>query len=235
MLIGADHPEVLMPLEVRKGQEGPYAVRSVLGWTLNGPISEGSPTKLSCNFVQSKPSLEVKLEAQWRHLNTKLNPADDCSRRLNVEELLSRRWKDGPEFLWEKETLCPEEKKLPVSFSLNDRDVEEQSVAKTCDIVKDPEEPVDKFLKKYSSWHKLKKAVAWLLRFKQWLKSGKEECEEKELRVEDLAAAETAIVAYLQKSAYSKEIKALQKGKRLSRENVSIALIHNWTVMETCV
>ena len=40
LLIGQDHSEALLPLETRKGQHGqPFAVRTILGWSLNGPIN----------------------------------------------------------------------------------------------------------------------------------------------------------------------------------------------------
>ena len=39
ILIGQDVPEALWPLELRKGEEGqPYATRTRLGWSLNGPL-----------------------------------------------------------------------------------------------------------------------------------------------------------------------------------------------------
>lgn len=38
ILIGQDHSEALMPLETRMGKRGdPFAIRTVLGWSLNGP------------------------------------------------------------------------------------------------------------------------------------------------------------------------------------------------------
>eukprot|EP00112_Aurelia_sp_Birch-Aquarium-sp1_P012064 Seg2533.1 transcript_id=Seg2533.1/GoldUCD/mRNA.D3Y31 product="hypothetical protein" protein_id=Seg2533.1/GoldUCD/D3Y31 len=45
---------------------------------------------------------------QWRYVDTKLNPADDASRGLSVDNLLSNtRWIKGPEFLWETELTWP--------------------------------------------------------------------------------------------------------------------------------
>ncbi len=39
LLIGADVPEALQPLEIRKSENGgPFAVKTVFGWTLNGPL-----------------------------------------------------------------------------------------------------------------------------------------------------------------------------------------------------
>ena len=45
---------------------------------------------------------------QWRYVDTKLDPADDASRSLSVDNLLSNtRWIKGPEFLWKAESIWP--------------------------------------------------------------------------------------------------------------------------------
>jgi hypothetical protein len=44
--------------------------------------------------------LEKTQENQWRHVPTKINPADDCSRGVDASELSAdHRWFAGPEFL----------------------------------------------------------------------------------------------------------------------------------------
>ena len=54
LLIGQDHAELLMPLEVRSGPGGaPYAVRTTLGWTLHGSIACQSPQPVMCMFTFS--------------------------------------------------------------------------------------------------------------------------------------------------------------------------------------
>ena len=63
--IGQDAPHVLAPLEMRHGMDGePYAVRTCLGWTINGPLSGGTPTTAVSNFVQG--SLESQVERFWK-------------------------------------------------------------------------------------------------------------------------------------------------------------------------
>ena len=51
MLIGQDCPDILMPLEVRASGENtaqtPYAVRTVFGWTVNGPLA-GISEEVEC-------------------------------------------------------------------------------------------------------------------------------------------------------------------------------------------
>ncbi len=39
LLIGTNVPKALEPLEViRSVNDGPYAIRTILGWTVNGPL-----------------------------------------------------------------------------------------------------------------------------------------------------------------------------------------------------
>ncbi|XP_077976208.1 uncharacterized protein LOC144432057 [Styela clava] len=53
-------------------------------------------------------------ESQWRHVPTKMNPADDASRGLRVDAYLkSGRWINGPEFLRLSEDKWP---KMPDCF-----------------------------------------------------------------------------------------------------------------------
>ena len=67
LLIGQDVPEALIPLEVSKGDAGdPYAVRTVLCWCLNGPISELTSANACVNFLCAKQSLEEQVERFWK-------------------------------------------------------------------------------------------------------------------------------------------------------------------------
>ena len=54
LLIGANCAEALEPKEVTSSrQSGPYAVKTILGWCVVGPISHSSKNldKVSCNHV----------------------------------------------------------------------------------------------------------------------------------------------------------------------------------------
>jgi hypothetical protein len=68
LLIGQDIPEALMPREVVSGSIGsPYAVRTLLGWTVNGPIGPSNGvSKASVSFVQSEVMLEKQVELFWK-------------------------------------------------------------------------------------------------------------------------------------------------------------------------
>jgi len=68
-LIGYDCPEVLMPLEVRSCSESlaaPFAVRTVLGWTIQGPVKKPGGQGAFVNFVRNDAELHQKLEKFWK-------------------------------------------------------------------------------------------------------------------------------------------------------------------------
>ena len=61
LLIGQDNAALVEPLEVRRSQDGgPYAVRTILGWTLNGPLGRLTQTPhcrvnvIKCDKLLSK-------------------------------------------------------------------------------------------------------------------------------------------------------------------------------------
>ena len=62
VLVGQDCAEALIPLEVRKGKKGePFATRTILGWSLNGPAHHGtlSPAVIA-HFVSATPLEEIQ-------------------------------------------------------------------------------------------------------------------------------------------------------------------------------
>ena len=69
VLIGQDVPEGLWPLELRKGQEGqPYAIRTRLGWSLNGPLESERLIEESTlsNLARADESLDAQVEQFWK-------------------------------------------------------------------------------------------------------------------------------------------------------------------------
>ena len=60
ILIGLNCPNVLRPRDVIYGKENePYAVNSLLGWYINGPVEHGAADKLSCNRVRVTSPIRV--------------------------------------------------------------------------------------------------------------------------------------------------------------------------------
>ena len=67
VLIGQDNSEALVPLEIRKGVKGdPFAIRTVLGWSVNGPVSSTRCVNRNVisNFVTANP-IQKDIDNLW--------------------------------------------------------------------------------------------------------------------------------------------------------------------------
>ncbi|KAL7875058.1 hypothetical protein SRHO_G00060280 [Serrasalmus rhombeus] len=147
-------------------------------------------------FVANRVSQirEVSAASQWRYVCTECNPADDVSRGLSAEELASNeRWLEGQkEELW---PLQPELGSLPP-----EAEVKKSSQTYTVSSKVTTHSATDSFIQKYSSWYKLKRAVALILRAKDILlkKTTTKLCEP--ISLNDLKRAEISIIDYVQRS-----------------------------------
>ncbi|XP_077997424.1 uncharacterized protein LOC144450652 [Glandiceps talaboti] len=72
ILIGQDVPTALIALEVRCGRlDDPYAVRTILGWTVNGPVAKSADEPFISNFIHAglknrDDRLEDQVEQFWK-------------------------------------------------------------------------------------------------------------------------------------------------------------------------
>ena len=101
---------------------------------------------------------------QWRHVPGSLNPADDISRGINADEL-EGRWKHGPEFLYLPEEEWPVDKGQ-VNPVAND---DEKRKVKRVNVHMIEAQIID--CSKFSSWRKLVRVTAYVLRFVSKLKA----------------------------------------------------------------
>ena len=63
LLTGSDVPKALEPQEVKRRDGGtPYAVRRLLGWTLNGPHDRQNSSSHTANHIQSQANLDSQFE-----------------------------------------------------------------------------------------------------------------------------------------------------------------------------
>ena len=54
MVIGLNNSHCVMPLEVKKNElHEPYGIRTLLGWTINGPIGNTQEEDCISNFIHS--------------------------------------------------------------------------------------------------------------------------------------------------------------------------------------
>ena len=156
---------------------------------------------------------------QWKYVETSSNPADDASRGLSAEELIrNKRWINGPAFLWEKEDQWP--KQPDVSKEVKEDDPEVKKEKKTFSAVSTAEtDPLDRMMQSCSSWYKLKKLIAWMLRYRSHLlreSRRRKKDKDKELvtekpcpiSVEEMRSAE--ILKHVQRQSFKEELSCLQ-------------------------
>ena len=67
LLIGQDCPEALIPLTtVPGGKGGPYAVRTRLGWSVSGPVSNSVARLSSSHYISNEDLLQEKVDRFWK-------------------------------------------------------------------------------------------------------------------------------------------------------------------------
>ncbi|XP_028413652.1 uncharacterized protein LOC114536505 [Dendronephthya gigantea] len=93
LLIGNDVPKALEPKEVRESSgKGPYAVRTVFGWTINGPLGRNKTARRRANFIRSDHDLNEQfqtfcnMEFNDSVYDTKLEMSVEDSRALGMME-----------------------------------------------------------------------------------------------------------------------------------------------------
>nr|XP_027231846.1 uncharacterized protein LOC113823419 [Penaeus vannamei] len=133
--------------------------------------------------------------SQWRYVPSEENPGDDASRGMSASDLLRNdRWVHGPNFL-----QC-EEHKWPVQPLFRCSELEEFLELKASPVVCSKKSNADhtcKLLNYYSSWFKMKKAVAWYIRLKHFLKR---KPRLGPITVKEFKEAERNIILYVQKT-----------------------------------
>ena len=94
-----------------------------------------------------------------------MNPADDASKGLKVDELLTNSsLKVSPPFLWQSGDKWPS---YPGVEELSEDDHEDKKDVKVGGVLTDGDAvQVDQLLERFSSCYSLKKFVAWFLRYK---------------------------------------------------------------------
>lgn len=175
--------------------------------------------------------LDCSSRHQWRYVPTQLNPADDASRGLAVDELLNgKRWNHGPEFLWKPsdEWPCDTGRVDPV----DDDDVEVKKIVQSQSMSAHVNKSFTMsalLFCKISDWTKLKKTVAWILRFKRWIlhkakhESGSEEIGSTgRITVEELRTAEACIVQCAQMEDFGIEFASLKDKRGIVKKTSSL-------------
>ena len=163
---------------------------------------------------------EVTSPPQWKHVGTKQNPADDASRGLTAEALLkNKRWIQGPDFLWKSEGAWPSQQCLVSMVAENNPEVKRES--QVLSTKAEAGLTLGQLFGRFSRWHRLKKFVAWILRYRANLrriverrKSGPMPLNKgariEPITVEEMNKAEREILTHVQNDSFKEEIATLK-------------------------
>ena len=171
---------------------------------------------------------------QWRYVPTSLNPADLCTRGSSATRLAENTlWWDGPSFLKESEELWPRNK--VESNSSTDQELKRSANKNEVPIVlssittKLTEEDWRLKPTRFSSWTRLTRIHAWILRFVQNCQLPSQDRKKGELSPQEILESEGIIIKEAQKESFPEEYRALTSAKPISKSSKIIKLIsHFW-------
>ena len=159
---------------------------------------------------------ELSSPSQWRYVDTQSNPADEGSRGVSADCL--ERWINGPSFLTQPDEMWP---KQPEDLCSLPEDQPE-------DLCTLPEELNDIFIR-FSSWIRLKRTIAWILRYKTNLwksiqnHKSNNECPQSmseidPISTDEMIKAEREIVKYIQMKSFKEELNSLRLSKQTTEQ-----------------
>ena len=157
--------------------------------------------------------LEASNSTEWRYVNTKLNPADLESRGLLPNQLKAAElWLNGPTFLKDSENCWPTPPKDCFQISDSDQEVKCTRPTKVCLTTnidtKGSRQPTSRLSHYFSCLNKLTRAVAWFNRFAIYLhkRATGDASLPMSLQTSEIDSALMAIVKYIQRQQFPKEI-----------------------------
>ena len=174
----------------------------VLGWIFNSKRRFRTFVANRVLLVETYTDKE-----QWRHTDTKDNPADFASRGISPgEKDKVDTWLYGPRKLRVKEE--PWRNAVP-EIEVLESDAEVKTLVNAIIVKKFP--ILEVLEERISCWHRMARSIVWAGRFgsKDWRASKHEE-----ITVADIQKAEVGIIKVMQKRAYGDEIAALRDGKK---------------------
>ena len=160
--------------------------------------------------------------SEWRYVNREENPADDGSKGLKLDNLIkNNRWLQGPEFLWKNEDQWPQTRDIP-AMKEDEPEVRKEARIYTATT---SIHPLERLISYFSSWWKLRRAVAWLLRLREHLRAklqlkkivttemeshkNEEETLPRQLTLDELNEAEKVILQRVQIVEFPDELKTV--------------------------
>jgi len=149
--------------------------------------------------------------SQWRHVPTACNPADIISRGCSAESILSNElWWKGPKWLSQTKDFWP-------SSNVINTDLPEIRIVRPILVVSQP--PEVQFEERYSSWSKMNRIAAYMLRFcHNALTKSVSKRQLKSLSVAELTYA-TVLIRKMQSIFFESEVTELKQNKPVGRRS----------------
>ena len=231
-------------LEIQLSQSTFWSDSANVLWWIRGRSREFKPFVANrIGEIQSNTNPD-----QWRHVPTRLNPADCLSSGLKTTDLVkSKTWWEGPEFLIHTEDTWP----INRNFTTSTGDVElkrataswvealsSQTHGSKVNRSKDPISSVFMTLdanedtfpldpSRYSSWLKLKRIQAWVTRFIENCQKYKTARTFGQLVIDELKRAEVQLIKQTQRSYFRDEWRTLSYGRPLPKSSKLLGLKPN--------
>ena len=168
----------------------------------------------------------------WRYIKTKENPGDLASRGISPRETDHvNRWLTGPGFLRESDEFW---RSVDPEVEIIDGDNEVKVVERVNVMKLDGKSVLERFEERISSWHRMVRVMAWILRFIKSSRKGNHtedisppnvcltpihlsqkrsgpKVEVPDIAVAELNQAKTKIIKLMQQRSFEKELDVLRK------------------------
>ncbi|UYV70904.1 hypothetical protein LAZ67_8001068 [Cordylochernes scorpioides] len=161
----------------------------------------------------------LTLQSSWYYVSTKDNPADCASRGITSSELVNHSsWWNGPDWLSNSSLQDP----LPITYELLKEVCHEKR--KTVPIVHFTICPILDFIFKFSTFRKLSRVTAWLLRFIHNARHSSDKIKHKELSSNELDNSILTLIQIIQSSEFKTEIQCCNQSKVLPSNSKPLSL-----------
>jgi hypothetical protein len=158
---------------------------------------------------------------QWHHIRSELNPVDAVSRGASIEDMQSKyRWLLGPQFLWTRNDDWNNVSEMLIDVPDDELETKQKMIVLQSEV---SVSPLDTLIRHYSSWHRLKKAVVWVLRIRNILlcRSRKDLANVGKyiglnITVRELTYAERCVIKYVQGRVFAEEVKQVTREGQVS-------------------
>ena len=159
--------------------------------------------------------LELSTTEQWSHVLGEENPANLLTRGvMSHDELNSSDWFKGAGFLLKEEERWP--KSIIPELNENDDALRNRTVMVALGMIVEVNR-ID--MSRFSTWLRLKRVVAWIIRFLSNCRISEEDREAKCLTVEEINDAEHLIIKDVQATDFGDELSLLSKGQQVPKSS----------------